>query len=476
MGIMAMSLYKLIPILSLCILSSFWNTSVCHAISDKAQVLSVNPGVWSTLSGNRMSLKPRMDVPIKAVVQSDFTGNAQLMFPDDSTITISPGTEIELAEFVDEPRKENIVVDLAVGTARVITGEVSRRNPNAFTVTTPQAVIGIRGTVATVMVIGNVTRIYLSETSGLGVSVRNRHTGTALSMRSPGAIIKVTPTEISEHMASPGEVKTIVALLRGPAINNQEKRRTAQELRHAARVGVNPGAALSSSFLIDTDMASTTIASVAERARPAGPAVPGGKPVTPTPPVNPPSVPSVPAPPTALPSEPSVPAPPVNPPSVPSVPDPPSIPEPLPPSPAPDVPPGPDAGNYVVNLPLLAGTFTGGGSYVNNLGAQSNWDISMKVPDQYALKDKDLIKIVVNGHFWGAQWADPGGFGTEFTLKQDGSFGLANPGSVNISGQFTSNNAGSVTVDSSKVQWKPDIPNNDQLYPGGVVSGPITKQ
>lgn len=530
-----MNPYKAISILFLCFASILAGADKCRGANDAAQVLSVNPGVLSILSGNRTSLQPMMDVPIKASVKSDRTGNAQLMFPDDSTITISPGTEIALAEFVDTPRKENIVLDLAVGTARVITGEVSRRNPLAFTVNTPQAVIGIRGTVVTITVIGDTTRIYLSETSGRGVSVRNRHTGATTSMRSPGMIIRVTPSEISEHEATAREARSVAALTRAPVRRVQETGKAARELRQASRAPLNPGAMLSAAFLTDTDMTSNAIAVRPEATRPSVPenrpglpsvnppsvpgnppsvpsvpiqpenppsvpSVPDNQPSVPTVPDNPPSVPSVPETPPSVPSvptppanqpsvpetppsvpenPPSVPSVPDNPPSVPSVPtppvNPPSIPDPLPPSPPPDVRPGPDAGNYVVDLPMLAGTFTGGGSYVNQAGP-SNWDISMKVPGQYALKDKDLIKIEVNGHFWGAQWADPGGFGTEFTLKPDGTFGLANPGNVNISGQFTSNNAGSVTIDSSNAQWQPFAPNNNTLYPGGVVSGPITKQ
>lgn len=460
-----MNPYKTISIFLLCFASILGEAGKCYAVNDAAQVLSVNPGVQSILSGRRTSLQPRMDVPIKAAVKSDNTGNAQLMFPDDSTITISPGTEIELAEFVDTPKKENIVLDLAVGTARVITGEVSRRNPLAFTVNTPQAVIGIRGTVVTITVIGDTTRIYLSETSGRGVSVRNRHTGKTSSMRSPGTIIKVTPSNISESEATSREVRSIVALTRPRTMQNQESRKTGQELRAASRAPLNPGAMLSSAFLTDTDMASNAIATRPTATRPAV-AISENRPATPLRPVTPPSVPSVPSQPDNPPSIPSVPDTPVNPPS---------IPDPVPPSPAPDVTPGPDASQYVVDLPMLAGTFTGGGSYVNQAGP-ANWDISMKVPDQYALKDRDLIKIEVNGHFWGAQMADPGGFGTEFTLKQDGTFGLANPGSVNISGQFTSNNAGSVSIDSTKAQWQPFLPNDNTLYPGGVVSGPISKQ
>lgn len=228
-------------------------TGGCRADTEVAQVLSVKPGVFSILAGNETSLQPQMNVPVKATVRSDSTGNAQLMFPDDSTITVAPGTDIELAEFVDTPQKENIALNLAVGTARIITGEVSRRNPLAFTVNTPQAIIGIRGTVATITVSGDSTRIYLSQTSGRGVSVRNRYTGAEMSMRAPGRIITVTPRGLSEDVATHAEVKEFSEMLRTAPGSNRNTRAESRAIQTASLMGTNPGAILSSALLTDTD-------------------------------------------------------------------------------------------------------------------------------------------------------------------------------------------------------------------------------
>lgn len=369
----------------------------CRADTEVAQVLSVKPGVFSILAGNETSLQPQMNVPVKATVRSDSTGNAQLMFPDDSTITVAPGTDIELAEFVDTPQKENIALNLAVGTARIITGEVSRRNPLAFTVNTPQAIIGIRGTVATITVSGDSTRIYLSQTSGRGVSVRNRYTGAEMSMRAPGRIITVTPRGLSEDVATHAEVKEFSEMLRTAPGSNRNTRAESRAIQTASLMGTNPGAILSSALLTDTDtgLYVTTIAA---------------REVTDL---------------------------------------------------SPDIMPGPAVGGYVVDLPVLAGTFTGGDN--------TTWIITMEVPNVYAsLNDNQISfniltaqvipdKIVMRGQ-------------TTFILNQDGTFNMATPNSNlnavnNITGQFTSNTAGNVTIDYTPSQGSGRT----------TVSGPLTK-
>lgn len=361
----------------------------CRADTEVAQVLSVKPGVFSILAGNETSLQPQMNVPVKATVRSDSTGNAQLMFPDDSTITVAPGTDIELAEFVDTPQKENIALNLAVGTARIITGEVSRRNPLAFTVNTPQAIIGIRGTVATITVSGDSTRIYLSQTSGRGVSVRNRYTGAEMSMRAPGRIITVTPRGLSEDVATHAEVKEFSEMLRTAPGSNRNTRAESRAIQTASLMGTNPGAILSSALLTDTDtgLYVTTIAA---------------REVTDL---------------------------------------------------SPDIMPGPDVGGYVVDLPTLAGVFGGSGP---------DWRIEIVVPNQYVSLNDNLISFAISGNVGNTYLKE----NFDFTLNQDGTFGISNPVNANITGQFTSNTDGNVTIDCS----------NTPQGGGGIVSGPITKQ
>jgi hypothetical protein len=72
-------------------------------------------------------------------------GRAQVRFDDGGWVSLQPRTVIEVSEF---PRRDdgNIVLALLKGSARAVTGVLSRRNPANYRLVTPTATIGIRGT------------------------------------------------------------------------------------------------------------------------------------------------------------------------------------------------------------------------------------------------------------------------------------------------------------------------------------------
>lgn len=84
-------------------------------------------------------------------VASSATGRAQLMFLDQSTLSLAPNTTIVLDRFVFDPDRGTgeIGVGLTQGALRFIGGTLSRNQP--ATVTTPTASIGIRGSTALVL-------------------------------------------------------------------------------------------------------------------------------------------------------------------------------------------------------------------------------------------------------------------------------------------------------------------------------------
>lgn len=178
----------------------------CGVLSaDVASVTMLNTSVKKELGGNLSELVLKEQVPLHANIISDENGRAQLMLADDSLISISPNTEISLLDFSDEDKKESIAINMLKGTARMVTGELSRKNPDAFKVKTPQATIGIRGTVATISVNDKMTSILLSQTSGAGIIITNNQTGEQISLTKPGNIVDVENATLNERQASVDE-------------------------------------------------------------------------------------------------------------------------------------------------------------------------------------------------------------------------------------------------------------------------------
>ncbi|MGE4552155.1 MAG: FecR domain-containing protein [Desulfovibrionaceae bacterium] len=75
-------------------------------------------------------------------------GSLGVMFRDDTSIALGPRTDIVVDEFVFDPAGKNVrfATEMVKGSALFVTGQIARVNPEAFSLGTPKANIGIRGT------------------------------------------------------------------------------------------------------------------------------------------------------------------------------------------------------------------------------------------------------------------------------------------------------------------------------------------
>jgi hypothetical protein len=116
-------------------------------------------GVVARLSGPLMAKKADGSVKVlglKSEVESGDTlvseknTYAQIKFIDNSEITLRPGTTFKVENFsFDEgkPDGDNASYSLVKGGLRSITGLMGKRNKEKFSLKTPTATIGIRGTI-----------------------------------------------------------------------------------------------------------------------------------------------------------------------------------------------------------------------------------------------------------------------------------------------------------------------------------------
>lgn len=74
--------------------------------------------------------------------------NAQILLLDETALTIGEKTELTIDDFVYDPQTKvgKIVSNIKVGTVRVITGEISKQNPENLEVNIPTGSVGARGT------------------------------------------------------------------------------------------------------------------------------------------------------------------------------------------------------------------------------------------------------------------------------------------------------------------------------------------
>ena len=74
--------------------------------------------------------------------------NAQILLLDETAITVGEKSELTIDEFIYDPQTKvgKIVSNIKIGTIRVITGEISKKDPDNLEVNVPTGSIGARGT------------------------------------------------------------------------------------------------------------------------------------------------------------------------------------------------------------------------------------------------------------------------------------------------------------------------------------------
>ena len=74
--------------------------------------------------------------------------NAQILLLDETAVTVGEKSELTFDEFIYDPQSKvgKIVSNIKIGTVRIITGEISKNDPDNLEVNVPTGSIGARGT------------------------------------------------------------------------------------------------------------------------------------------------------------------------------------------------------------------------------------------------------------------------------------------------------------------------------------------
>jgi hypothetical protein len=96
-------------------------------------------------TGNKVPVAQGDPVFINEAISSGADSKANLVLNDSSNVTIGPGSTIKLDDFVYSGPKQygTVAVSVTNGTLRFTTGDANKR---AYTIWTPTAAIGVRGT------------------------------------------------------------------------------------------------------------------------------------------------------------------------------------------------------------------------------------------------------------------------------------------------------------------------------------------
>ena len=130
----------------LAILASFVITGVAWAAERIGVASGVVNKVTATLGNALQVLRVGDSVFQDQVVETETESSTQLLFQDETALTVGPGSRVVLDTYVYDPRRKtgNIVLNATRGAFRFVSGSAQSAS---YKIRTPAASIGVRGTI-----------------------------------------------------------------------------------------------------------------------------------------------------------------------------------------------------------------------------------------------------------------------------------------------------------------------------------------
>jgi hypothetical protein len=181
------------PLLYLSAIVAFAAAAATGARAEKIGVASaIVNHVQGVSGGASRSLAVGSEVFAREHIVTSDASTAQLLFLDKTSVSIGPRADLALDSFVYNPDQSagRVVINATQGAFRFITGSL---NPRDYTINTPVAAIGIRGTILDLLITGNAATGYkLTVISVECCAIITLRSGRQLNLTTPGTAYVLT--------------------------------------------------------------------------------------------------------------------------------------------------------------------------------------------------------------------------------------------------------------------------------------------
>ena len=108
----------------------------------------IGAAVGEIKNQNNKSLQNGSKIFFGDTIVSKKNANAQILFIDQTVLTLGEDTEMTIDEFIYDPNSNegSFVSSVKSGTVKFITGQISKNNPEDLEVKVPAGTLGARGT------------------------------------------------------------------------------------------------------------------------------------------------------------------------------------------------------------------------------------------------------------------------------------------------------------------------------------------
>lgn len=189
-----------------CALLMSMNIAPSHAqtaIGDAARAVNQ---VTGALGARKAAIVTGSSVHQNETVSTGPAAEADLRFLDNTALHVASASSVKLDRYVYNPdgSVRGAVVTMARGAFRFTTGQSP---PSAFRLQTPQATIGIRGTVLDIDVTGGITQVTLAQ--GAATVCLRSNPRRCASIDRPGQSVRVTTASLSgDGVPDPAQAPT----------------------------------------------------------------------------------------------------------------------------------------------------------------------------------------------------------------------------------------------------------------------------
>ena len=138
------------------------------------KITVVNGQVSIERGGKTIEAKAGVELNQKDTVKSKASSNAQLVFADQTVITVGPNSSFGIDEYINDDKNPSAKFKAGDGAFKAITGKIGKLAPDKFKVETKTATIGIRG-----------TRLIIISAAGVETYACTKGTITAIPKTAP---------------------------------------------------------------------------------------------------------------------------------------------------------------------------------------------------------------------------------------------------------------------------------------------------
>ena len=231
---------KILLVISLTILM-LSSASAAEKVNIEKQLIGIIGAISGDVKTETRELKTGDKIYLNETILAGADSGTQILLLDQSTFTIGSDSEVVMDTFIYDPDTNDgkIIAEVKQGSLKVISGLISKKNPDSLTVKVPEGTLGSRGTEFQTMVSKKQTSTLLigpgkNNTLGLrpgAVLVGNKLGSTLLNNpysittmqkgKAPGQAKKITKGQLKKFNKKMKALK--VAKLEGVSKNEKKK-------------------------------------------------------------------------------------------------------------------------------------------------------------------------------------------------------------------------------------------------------------